>query len=80
MQEVLDRRAIVIFAYDQDDLAMVQALKDYLAGTRVIIVLHQINAKTVKLGLSISPCFMTCVKSDFSDIIAVLEKIAIIEQ
>jgi hypothetical protein len=80
MQKVLDRRAIVFFAYDQDDLAMALGLKDYLAGTRVIMVLHQINATTVKLGLSISPCFMTYAKSDFSDIMAVLEKISIIEQ
>jgi hypothetical protein len=76
MQRVWDRRVIVFFAYDQDDLTMALSLKEYLTGTRVIMVLHKIDAKTVQQGLSISPCFMTCAKSDFSDIMAVLEKIS----
>jgi hypothetical protein len=69
-------RVIVFFAYDQDDLTMALSLKQYLTCARVIMVLHKIDAKTVQQGLSISPCFMTCAKSDFSDIIAVLEKIS----
>jgi hypothetical protein len=78
MQKAMDWAVIVFFAYDQDDLSMALSLKEYMAGTRIIIVLHNINATTVKQGLSISPCFMTCAKSDFSDIIAVLEKISTI--
>ena len=78
MQRALDYAVIVFFAYDQDDLAMALSLKEYLVSTRVIIVLHKINATTVKQGLSISPCFMTCAKSDFSDIVAVLKKISTI--
>lgn len=80
MQKASDRGAIVFFAYDQNDLIKALALKEYMSGTRVIMVLHQINAMTVKLGLSISPCFMTYAQSDFSDILAVLEKISILEQ
>lgn len=80
MHNTLDWRAIVFFAFDQDDLALALALKEYLACTRVIMVLHKIDAKTVKQGLSISPCFMTYAKSDFSDVIAVLEKIATIKK
>jgi hypothetical protein len=79
MHRAWDCRAIVFFAYDQDDLTMALSLKKYLTCTRVIMVLHKIDAKTVQQGLSISPCFMTCAKSDFSDIIAVLEKISTIE-
>jgi hypothetical protein len=76
MQRVRDCRVIVFFAYDQDDLTMALSLKEYLTCTRVIMVLNQIDAKTVQQGLSISPCFMTCAKSDFSDIMAVLQKIS----
>jgi hypothetical protein len=79
MQRGLDWKVIVFFAYDQDDLTMALSLREYLAGARVIMVLHKVDAKTVKQGLSISPCFMTYAKSDFSDIIAVLEKISTLE-
>ena len=79
MQRGWDCGAIVFFAYDQDDLTMALSLKEYLTCTRVIMVLHKIDAKTVQQGLSLSPCFMTCAKSDFSDIIAVLEKISTLE-
>lgn len=80
LQKALDWRVVVFFAYDQDDLTMALSLKEHLAGTRVIIVLHKLDEKTVKQGLSISPCFMTYAKSDFSDIIAVLKKISTLEK
>jgi hypothetical protein len=70
---------IVFFAYDQDDLTMALSFKEFMVGIRLIIVLHKINARMVQLGLSLSPCFMTCAKSDFSDIIAVLEKILVLK-
>ena len=80
MRHAVACRVIVFFTYDQDDLTWALSLKEHLAGTRVIMVLHKIDAKTVKQGLSIAPCFMTYVKSDFSDIIAVLKKISILEK
>lgn len=80
IQKALDWRVIVIFVYDQDDLTMALSFKEYLAGTRVIMVLHEIDAKNIKQSLSISPCFMTYAKSDFNDIIAVLEKVSILEE
>jgi hypothetical protein len=76
MQRSLGWRVIVFFAYDQDDLTMALSLKEHLNGTRVIMVLRKIDAETVQQGLSLCPCFMTCAQSDFSDIIAVLEKIS----
>jgi hypothetical protein len=78
-QRALEWRVIVFFVYDQDDLTMALSLKEYLAGRRVIMVLHKVDAETVKQGLSISPCFMTYANSDFSDIVAVLEKISTLE-
>lgn len=80
MQKALDPGVVVYFAYDQKDLSMALSLKEYLNGTRVIMVLHTIDAKTVKQGLSISPCFITYANTDFSDLIAVLEKISILVQ
>lgn len=80
MQKALDRRVILFFSYDQDDLAMVLSLKEYLSGSKLVMVLPEMDAKTVKQCLSISPSYMTYAQSDFSDIIAVLEKIAMIEK
>jgi hypothetical protein len=79
MQRAWDCRVIVFFAYDQDDLTMALSLKEYLTCTRIIMVLHEIDVMTVQQGLSISPCFMTWARSDFTDIMAVLEKISTIE-
>ena len=80
MQKVVERRALVFFAYDQDDLNAAVSVKEYMAGTRVILILHKINAATVNQGLSISPCIITYAKRDFSDIVAVLEKFATLEE
>ena len=79
-QKTLDRRVIVFFAYDQDDLTAALSVKEHLVGTRVILVLHKIDVMTVKQGLLISPWFITYAKSDFSEIIAVLEKISTLEE
>lgn len=78
-QKALNRMVVVFFAYDQDDLTAALSVKEHLVGTRVILVLNKIDATTVNQGLSISPWFITYAKSDFSDIIAVLKKIATIE-
>ena len=80
MRRPANWKVIVFFAYDQDDLTMAHSIREHLAGIRVIMVLHKIDAKTVRLGLSISPCFITYAKSDLSDIIAVLEKISTLEK
>lgn len=79
LQKTFHWRAIVFFAYNEEDLSVAISLKEYLAGTRVIMVLHKVDAKTVKQGLSLSPCFMAYAKSDFSDIVAVLKKISTLE-
>jgi hypothetical protein len=73
-------RVIVFFAYDQEDLALALTLRQYAIDTRVIIVLSDWNGETVKMGLSISPSFITNANGDFSDVIAVLEKISTIAQ
>ena len=78
-QKALAQIVIVFFAYNHDDMKAALSVKEHLAGTRVILVLHQIDVTTVNQGLSISPWFITYAKSDFSDIIAVLKKIATIE-
>lgn len=80
MRRPLNWKVIVFFAYNQDDLTMAQEIKAHMAGMRVIMVLHHIDAETVQQGLSISPCFTSYANSDFSDIIAVLEKIANLEK
>lgn len=77
--KAFSRRVIVFFAYEPADLNLALSLKEYLSDTRVIMVLHQTDAESVKQGLSLSPSFLTYANSDFSDIVAVLEKISVLE-
>ena len=69
-------RVIVFFVFEQEDLALALSIKEYLIGTRVIMVLPDWNGETVKMGLSLSPSLMTNANGDFSDVVAVLEKIS----
>lgn len=73
-----NRRAIVFFVYEPDDLDLVLSLTAYLSLTRVIMVLSDWNGETLKKGLSISPSLITKANGDFSDVIAVLDKISTI--
>jgi hypothetical protein len=79
-KNTIDWRVIVFFAYEQDDLVLATSLRQYLIDTRVIMVLSEWNGETVKMGLSISPSLITNANDDFSDVIAVLEKISTIAQ
>jgi hypothetical protein len=73
-------RVIVFFAYDQRDLALVLSLRDHLVDTRLIMLLSDWSGETVKTGLSLSPTLIASANGDFSDVIAVLEKISTIAQ
>ena len=73
-------KVIVFFAYDQDDLTLALSLREYVIDTRVIMVLPDWEGETVKMGLSISPTLITNANGDFSDVVAVLEKISTISQ
>ncbi len=73
-----DWRVIVFFAFDQRDLALAFSLRDYLIDTRLIMVLSDWNQKTVKMGLALSPCLIANANGEFSDVVAVLEKISTI--
>lgn len=76
----IDWSVIVFFTYDQDDLALALSLRQYVIDTRVIMVLSDWNGETVKMGFTISPSLITNANGDFSDVIAVLEKISTIAQ
>ena len=76
----IDWRVIVYFAYNREDLDLALSLRDILVDTRVIMVLSDLNAETVKMGLSLYPSLIASAKDDFSDVVAVLEKISTIAQ
>lgn len=80
MRDPVAWRAIVFFAYDQGDLTLALSVRDYLVDTRVIMVLTDWNGETVKMGLSLSPSLIASANGDFSDVVAVLEKISTIAQ
>jgi hypothetical protein len=78
MRNPIDWRAIVFFAYDREDLALALSLRDYLIDTRLIMVLADWNKETVDMGLALSPCLIANANGEFSDVVAVLEKISTI--
>jgi hypothetical protein len=80
IRDPVDWRVIVFFAFDRRDLALALALKDYLMDTRLIMVLSDWNEETVKMGLTLSPCLIANANGEFSDVVAVLEKISTIAQ
>jgi hypothetical protein len=69
-------RAIVFFVYEPADLTLAISLKAYLSHTRLILVLPDWDVKRTKVALSLSPSLMTKANGDFSDVVAVLKKIA----
>jgi hypothetical protein len=73
-------RAIVFFVYEPDDLTLAVLMKTYLGHSRLILVLPDWEEERVKAGLSLSPSLMTKANGNFSDVIAVLEKIATLVQ
>lgn len=73
-------RAIVFFVYEPDDLTLAISLKAYLSHTRLIMILPDWEEERVKAALSLSPSLMTKANGDFSDVVAVLEKIATLAQ
>jgi hypothetical protein len=78
IRDPVDWRVIVFFAFDPRDLALALSLKDYLIDTRLIMVLSEWNEKTVRTGLTLSPCLIANANGEFSDVVAVLEKISTI--
>jgi hypothetical protein len=68
--------AIVFFVYEQADLDLALSLKAYLRHTRVIMVLPNWDGNRVKIGLTLAPSLMANANGDFSDVVAVLEKIS----
>jgi hypothetical protein len=68
--------AIVFFVYAQADLDLALSLKAYLRHTRMIMVLPDWDSDRVKIGLTLSPSLMASANGDFSDVVAVLEKIS----
>lgn len=76
MRNAIDWRVIVFFAYDRRDLALAISLRDCLMDTRLILVLSDWNEEAVKMGLTLSPCLIANANGEFSDVVAVLEKIS----
>jgi hypothetical protein len=68
--------AVVFFVHEQADLDLALSLKAYLRHTRVIMVLPDWDRNRVKIGLTLSPSLMANANGDFSDVVAVLEKIS----
>ena len=79
-ENTIDWQVIVFFVFDQKDLELGLSLRRYVTGSRVIMVLSDWSRETVKMGLSVSPSLITNANGDFSDVIAVLEKITSIGQ
>lgn len=69
-------RAIVFFIRGKDDLLLAISLKAYFRDGLVIVLLPEWNGMHLRMGLSLSPSLITKANGDFSDVVAVLEKIS----
>jgi hypothetical protein len=69
-----DLTVAVLVAQTSDELADIVSLRNLLSDVRVILILPNRDPKTVDVGHSLHPRFMSYVDSDFSVVIAVLRK------
>lgn len=71
-----DVLAVVLFPTDAPDLSRLLALEDLMTGARIILVLPQWDPRLVSEAHVLRPRFVTTQDQDFSEVEAVLCKMA----
>ena len=66
----------VLLATSKEELMRIYALKDLFDGIRKIIILPDGEQVTISLAHKLYPRFLSYIDSDFSDVAAVLKKMA----
>ncbi|MDQ5985193.1 MAG: hypothetical protein CSYNP_00898 [Syntrophus sp. SKADARSKE-3] len=75
-QPLVNPYIFVILASSAGELSEIVALREVLKDRRIILVLPDGNPETIAQGHSLRPRFLTCVDSDFVEVLAVLGKMA----
>ncbi len=65
---------VVLLAATREDLVALQSIKHLLEDTRILLVLPDEDAQTVRMAHELTPRFLTYLDGDFSDLSAVLRK------
>ena len=71
---VHDSLILILMAHDLDTLAELASTQDHLQTLPVILVLPNRDQATLRLACHFSPCAISYIDSDFSDIALVLAK------
>ena len=76
LRQSLTAEVILVFhASSSSDLSFLRSFRNLVKETKLILILHDKQARTVSEGLLASPRFMMFLSSDFSDVTAVLKRI-----
>ena len=69
-----DLEIAILFAESDQTIEEIFAIRDYLDGLRIILILPNREADMISKARMLYPRFLDYVDSDFSDVCAVLEK------
>ena len=75
-REIAGRRLVVFLASDRDDLHFLGGVKELLDDIRLVTILPDREVETIRLGHRLYPRYQTFADTDFSDLKAVLAKMA----
>lgn len=73
-QPHLNPRIVVLFASTQKELNDILSIREFLADTKIILIVPDTNPSTLARGHTLRPSYLSTCNTDFVDIAAVLGK------
>lgn len=73
-QPHLNPRIVILFASTKKELNGILSIREFLADTKIILILPDTNPATIARGHALRPSYLSTCKTDFVDIAAVLGK------
>ncbi|MEW6379371.1 MAG: hypothetical protein AB1611_07165 [bacterium] len=74
-QPMINHSVVVLLAATREDLSDILSIRDLFGDLRLIVILPDHESKTIAIGHSLRPRFLSTIDSDFSEVAAVLDKI-----
>jgi len=65
---------IVILAFNREELLNISSVRDLLTDVRLILIIPDRKQETLSMAHSLCPRFLSYIDDDFTDIVAVLDK------
>ncbi len=76
MRRPKDPRSVaLLWNPTEDDLREIGSVKDFLAGVRVLLILHDQNKETIALAHRLLPAYIAYVDDGIPDILSVLRRL-----